>query len=126
MKHAKDILATLDARRRQLKMSCRAVAERSGLSTRTVQGVLQARKSPSLSTVAAIAEAVGTKIELARTSSSSAIRRRQARDKAHRLAMLAQGSAALEVQAVDPETIKRAERRIAAKLLSGVPLRLWS
>ena len=76
--------------------------------------------------MSAIAEALGARISLTRSTNASAFRRRQARAKAHRLAALAQGSAALEVQAVDRETLKRTERRLAAKLLSGPPLRLWS
>ncbi len=123
---AQEILAKLEARRKTLKMSARVLAERSGLSLGTVQAVLRRKSGATLDTVSALSEALGVRIGLVGESRPSAMRRRQARAKARRLAAAAQGSAALEAQAVDADVLKRAERRIEKQLLSGPPLRRWA
>ena len=126
MTQAQNMLAMLEARRKGLGMSCKALAERSGLTALTVQKVLQGGKNANLSTVLAISQALGAQIGLVRESKLSAVKRRQARAKAHQLAAITQGSAALEAQAVDDDAIKRAERQIEADLLSGPAIRLWA
>ena len=93
---------------------------------RTVQGVLRGRKSANLSTVLAISQALGAQIGLVRESKLSAVKRRRAKAKAHQLAAMTQGSAALEAQAVDSNVIKHAERQIEEDLMSGSALRLWA
>ncbi len=126
MTQAQDILAKLEARRKGLGMSCKALAERSGLTALTVQKVLRGGKNANLSTVLAISQALGAQIGLVRASKLSAVKRRRARAKAHQLAAITQGSAALEAQAVDDDAIKHAERQIEADLLSGPAIRLWA
>ncbi len=126
MTKEQEILIELEARRKDLKMPRRVLARRSNLTTRTVRGVLGGQKSPNLSTVLAIAQGLGAKIGIVRASRLSACRQRQARAKARRLVAMTQGSAALEVQAVDTDVIKRVERQVEAELLSGPPLRLWA
>ena len=126
MTQAQDILTRLEARRKDLGMSRKALAERSNLTALTVQKVLRGGKNANLSTVLAISQALGAQIGLVRASKLSAVKRRQAKAKAHQLVAITQGSAALEAQAVDDDAIKRAERQIEADLLSGPAIRLWA
>jgi len=126
MTQAQDILAMLEARRKGLGMSRKALAERSGLTVLTVQKVLRGGKNANLSTVLAISQALGAQVGLVRASKLSAVKRRQAKAKAHRLVVMAQGSAALEAQAVGPDVLKRVERQAEDELLSGPALRLWA
>ena len=126
MTQAQDILIRLEARRKGLGMSRKALAERSGLTVLTVQKVLRGGKNANMSTVLAISQALGAQVGLVRASKLSAVKRRQARAKAHQLAAITQGSAALEAQAVDDDAIKRAERQIEDELLSGPAIRLWA
>ena len=126
MSRAQDILTALDSRRRSLRMSCAALARRSGLSTRTVQRLLQGgADTANLSSVIAIAQALGTDIDLASGRPPAAVREEQARRKAQEIAALAQGSAALECQGVSRDTRDLVEQRIAAGLLVGSSVRLW-
>lgn len=125
MAQIQDILTGLDARRRELGMSCPALARRSALDVRTVQRAMR-DGSAGLSAVLAMADVLGVDLAIVPRRSSSAVRRQQAREKAHRLVSLAQGTAALESQAVDFRVASRAQRTIKAKLLAGPPLRLWA
>lgn len=120
------ILTDLEARRRALKMPYGALAVRSNLTRRTVRNALVGKKGANLSTVAAIARALGADVGLVGGSALPTVRRQQARKKAKRLVAIAQGSAALEAQAVDDHAVKRAERQVEATLLAGPPVRLWA
>ena len=126
MKNAQDILAEVDRRRRELGMSCRALAERSGTSLRTVQRLLRGRdQGARLSTVLALADALGMQLGFVKKRRASAIEREQARKKARELAAITQGSAALEGQAVPAGTVRRVVHKIESQLLAGPRVRLW-
>lgn len=129
---AEKIVTDLEARRRALKMPYGALAVRSNLTPRTVRNALIGKcgkcgkKGANLSTVAAIARALGAGVGLVGGSALPAVRRQQARKKAKRLVAIAQGSAALEAQAVDDRAVRKAERQVEATLLAGPPVRLWA
>jgi len=121
------IARELEARRRELGMSQAAVAKRSGVSLRCVQRALSGEGGDvRLSSLAALAEALGAEIGLRRGQSVEAMRERQAEKKAAELTGVAQGSAALEGQAVGRRTLEAAKRRTKYSLLSGPGLRLWA
>jgi len=128
MAQVHDILVDLDRRRRELRMPLRVLAKRSGVSLSTAQRVLEGSTNARLGTILALAETLGA--EPLRgfkfSKSAEAMQREEARAKADRLAGLAQGTAALEGQAVPPGVRLRVRRRIAYKLLAGPPVRLWS
>jgi len=123
---AEKILTDLEARRRALKMPYGALAARSNLTRRTVRNALVGKRAANLSTAAAIARALGADIGLVGGSALPAVRREQAKEKAKRLVAIAQGSAALEAQAVDDRAVRKAERQVEATLLAGPPVRLWA
>lgn len=126
MAQVHQILGRLDRQRRDLRMSCKALAARSGLTLRTVQRVLSGRCGDvRFGSVLAIARALGADLHLA-TRSTDKVRYAQAKMKARKLAGVAQGSAALEGMAVRGATLRSVARRIEEKLLAGPPIRLWS
>ena len=127
MDRTQDILRKIERRRKSLGMSCQALARRSGLSLRTVQRALSG--SPAgvqASSLVAMAHAVGADVDMVHERRLLAVQKEQARAKARRLAAWSQGSAALEGQAVPPSAVNDATDRLAIKLLSGPPIRLWS
>ncbi|MHC4563301.1 MAG: helix-turn-helix domain-containing protein [Planctomycetota bacterium] len=121
-----DIIGRIQQRRRDLGMPYRVVAERSGLGVRAVQSVLTGKATPRLDTILSIAQALGVGIGVAQVNSERAMRERQAKLKAGKLAAIAQGSAALEGQAATDTTLTNVRRRIMNELLAGPNLRLWS
>jgi len=125
MTRQQDIFDALQARRQALGMSYRVLARRANLTTRTVKGVLAERRRASLATALALAHALSADIGVLRAPSPSVVRRAQARKKARQLAALAQGSAALEKQAVPPEIVSRTERKLTAELVKGPNIGLW-
>lgn len=121
-----DIIGRIQQRRRDLGMSYRVVAERSGLGAPTVQNVLTGKVNARLHTILSIARALGVEIGVARVETVWTMRERQAQSKARHLAAVAQGSAALEGQAASATTLTTVQRQIAHELLAGPNLRLWS
>ena len=126
MNRARDILSALEARRKALGISRRVVAERAGLGLATVERALLGHAGVGLPAVVAIAQALGADLGIIRAPSPAVTKRRQAAEKARKLVALAQGTAALESQAVDLNTVNREERHLTARLLSGPALRLWA
>jgi len=121
------LLAELEHRRRELRMPYRALARRSGVGLRTVHRVLSRDTSNlNLRTLTAIADALGADVGLVRRRGIRAIQRRHAKAKAKRLAAIAQGTAALEGQAVSPDAMADLAQDIEKKLLVGPKIRLWS
>ena len=118
------ILEQLEHQRKLLGMSMRVLSERSGLSLPAVQLILAGKKSCNLSSLAALSEVLGADINV-KFQKPSKLKRQQAREKADLLIAAAQGSAALEAQAVGEKVLNRARREIEKRLLSGPPLRLW-
>ena len=122
-----DILTELDERRRQLGMSCEVLAERCGVTSRTIRRLLRTEaESARIATVVAMAEALGADIGLVRKRRITAVRSKQARAKAKKIVGMAQANAALEGQGVSGETRKLAEQRATARLLGSTNLRLWA
>lgn len=127
MAKAVDILQELEKRRRELHMSCEILAQRSHTSLRTVQRVLQGEESAArLTTVTAIAEALGVDLGIARRLDAQRMRRQEADRKARRLVAMSQGTAVLEEQGVSTAVHGRMRRKIAKELLTGPAIRLWS
>ena len=121
------IVSALDARRRELGMSRAVVARLAGVSERTVQRLLSGEaENVRVGTLAAIGEVVGATIRLSPTCGTRVIRRRQAKRKARRLVALAQGSAALEGQAVPSKELEKLIQKVADRLAVGNGIRLWS
>ena len=115
----------LEARRKNLGMSIRVLAARSGLGVATVQRVLSGRVRQRLETIRAIASELGMGLELRATRGVDSIRRETARRKAQTIVSQVQGNFALEGQAVSEIVKQRIERTVARKLLNGPNIRLW-
>ena len=116
----------LDTRRQQLGMSCAAVAQRSGVSLVTVQRMMRGDYRRAVyDNVAKVAQAVGMGIELNPLGDAETYRERQARQKAERLVRIAQGSSALEAQAVRAQDVRKMIQTITYELL-GSKRKLWS
>ena len=120
------IPSQLNKRRKQLRMSCAALAAQSGVSLRTVQRVLSGEeKKPGLATVVALAQGLGISLHLNRQSVAT-VRRRQAQRKARQLVAIVQGTSSLEAQAVKDATMVELRNRTMKDLLIGSPRRLWA
>lgn len=127
MNSIKTILNELGQRRRDLGLSYKQLADRTGLSLQTIQRLLGGRcTNAQIRTVAAVAEILGAEVGLIRKRPINTIRREQASRKAKKLVQASQASAALEGQAVEKETLKKVERVIMERLLAGPKVRLWS
>ena|SRR5579871_371206 len=121
------LLDNLAGRRKALRMSLRAVAERSGLGLRTVQRVLSLRDpSAKLTTVIQIAEALKVELWPKEAGSARVVRKKAAAAKAARLASMVQGTSALEAQPIPKNELREIEAEIAGRLLSGSPRQLWA
>ena len=123
------LLAQMEGRRAQLRMSMGTLARRSGVSEATVKRMLSGgadRPSPVLDNVSAVAQALGLGLELGATEDVETVREEAARHKAERLVRMVQGTMALEAQGVDSDAIRRMVRRTECELLAGPPRRLWS
>jgi transcriptional regulator with XRE-family HTH domain len=117
----------LNERREDLGMTCAVLAERTGLSLRTVQRVLSGdEKDPGFATVTAIAKALGVSLCFAEEQDINTLRLRQAERKAERLVSLVRGTSALEAQPVHKEMAKTLRDRTVKELLSGSSRKLWA
>ena len=122
-----EILRFLNGRRRQLGMSYAVVAERSGVSSPTVQRVLGGMgHDASISNVLAIARALGLELGFRAEADVETLLEQQARRKAERLVGMVQGSSALEGQAVDKQTREQMVRQTVHELLAGSKRKLWA
>ncbi len=126
MAQTRDMLAELDQRRKELGMSFRILARQSGLGPTTVQRVLGGQSGERFETLLKIAEALGVGIGIIKPRRVTAVRRDWAKMKAGKIVALAQGSAALEDQAIDGTAMKRIEKDIEDSLLADTNLRLWA
>ena len=121
-----DLLEQLEARRRDLRMPMAVVAQRSKLSVPTVYRVLkQQDTSASLSVVMAIAKVLHVNVTGRIVLSAEFWIIKRAKWKAHQMASMAQGTAALEGQAVSVSEMRKLERILATKLINGPPSYLW-
>jgi transcriptional regulator with XRE-family HTH domain len=128
----------LEVRRRELKMSRAALAQRSGVSAPTVYRILAGGlDNAHFRYVLAIARALGMTIHFDPTDESEPLRfqakpdaytliEKEATRKAERLVGMVQATSGLEGQAVDPETARGMVRQTAAELIAGSRRRLWS
>ncbi len=126
MAQTRHILAELDQRRKELGMSFRILAHQSGLGPATVQRVLRGQSGERFETILKIAEALGVGIGIVKPRRVTAVRRDWAKMKAGKIVALAQGSAALESQAINDVEIKRISRKIEDSLLADTNIRLWA
>ncbi len=125
--HMTNLVAGLQSRRVELRMSCAVLASRSGVSLRTVQRLLAGEElSTDVGTLAAIAEALGLEVRLGERESADAILARQAREKAGRLVSLTRGTAVLEAGGVAAGGVDRMLEKTTMELLWGSARRLWA
>lgn len=121
------LLSKLASRRKHLRMSFRAVAERSGLGLRTVQRVLSLEEPTArLDTVLQIADALSVELSPKEVGTAHRVRKREAAKKAVRLASMVQGTSALESQAIPKNDLREIKDEIATRLLSGSSRELWA
>ncbi|MBX3414460.1 MAG: helix-turn-helix domain-containing protein [Pirellulales bacterium] len=115
-----------EARRRQLGLSFATLAQRSGVSQPTLKRMLHGELTHhSFGNVIAVADALGMAAQFS-TTAASEMREQQALSKARRLVGLAQGTSALEAQAVDQATFDGMVQQTMHELLAGSPRRLWA
>lgn len=121
------LLGSLEGRRKELGMSMRILAERSGLGERTVQRVLSGREpAAKLSTVLRIADAMRVELQFKNLISARQVRQDQALRKAAKLAQIVQGNSALEAQAVSKKALQEIMDEMADRLIAGSRRRLWA
>ena len=116
----------LDIRRRQLGMSRASLARRAKVSLPTIHRILTGKEAgPSVSTIEAIASALGMAVQIVETIDAEELRERQAKQRAARLVGMVQGTMGLESQTVDPKAIETLTKRNVNRLLAGSGRRLW-
>ena len=107
-------------------MPVRILARRSQLSLRTLYRVLMEHDiSVGLKTVVAIADALWLSLDFQHRFSAESVIRLQAIRKAVSLAEMAQGTAALEGQAVSAEQKRKLQRYLVLRLINGPGSDLW-
>lgn len=123
-----EIVVRLSKRRRQLKMSYRALARRSGVAEPTVKRVLSGHcNHVEYATLTALAHSLGA--ELGRTlecENAKAFKQREAEKVARRIVSAVQGSAALEGQALDNRDLNKMFSQTVHELMTASPTRIWS
>ncbi len=126
-------LKSLESRRRALRMSRIALADRAGLSVPTLDRILSGEGNPTLETLASLAAALGVEfritnqvVEPSETCSANEFRTYVARQKAIQLVKLVQGTSALEAQAVGEAAEAEMVEQTIHDLLAGSSRRLWA
>ncbi len=124
----RNVANQLEERRKQLGLSCAAVAHRAGLGLRTVQRALSADAIvPEFSTLNAIAQAMGASVEVElKGPDVEQLKEQQAQRKARQLVSLMQGTSALEAQGISKRDLARVTKQTARKLLAGSTRKLWA
>jgi len=120
-----DIVSILGQRLRELHMPQGVLARRSGLSKRTVARALQGDVG-RVETLMQLAQAMGGTVSIDMPPSARTLRSQQADSKARKLTGMAQGTSALEGQAVSAKAVREAQRHIKEQLLAGSGRRLWA
>ena len=121
-----NIATALNRRRQELGLSCSVLARRAGVSLRTVQRVIAGKgPSPEFATVMVLAQSMGMTLRFD-AMDADAMRRRQAQEKAHRLASSLQATSALEAQGLPKEALRELKERTVHELLAGSRRRLWA
>jgi transcriptional regulator with XRE-family HTH domain len=121
----------LDQRRARLNMTKTAVAKRAKVSLPTVNRILSGKEpNPSVVNLYSIANALGVTIRIGASSGieecepAEEFRLKHARRKARNLVGMAQGTMALEAQAVEQADVERMVDYAAHDLLKS-KRRLW-
>ena len=110
----------LDERRKQLMMTYKALARRSGVSLSTVRRVLAGDYGrSSFGAISRVAQALGLDVVFHSRESAPDVREQQARRKAERLVRMVQGNCALEAQAVDQSEFDDMVERTALELIDS-------
>jgi len=117
----------LEQRRRELGISKRQLADRSGVSLATVLRILGGRiDSATVANVRAISSVLGINLTASTTCTSYEAQEREATSKAEDIVAMVQGTSALEGQAVDPAVRQEMVNRTVHELMAGSKRRLWS
>lgn len=121
------LIATLNARRKELDISQERLARMIGVSLPTVQRVFA--QSPqhkvSLNTLENMATAMGMTLQVRPSIPASELLLEQAHKRARELAQLVQGNSALEKQGLSEEGIGALESQIFLDLVKGPHSHLW-
>ena len=127
MAEATYITKDLASRRRALGMPIDELSIRAGVSVSTIKRFLAGKTLSRYDNALKIGEALGVPaLDTAHARDTDRMRLEQAIKKAKSLVCLAQGTMALEAQAVDKATKKRVERMMVYRLLQGPRVRLWA
>lgn len=123
---SESVLEALRVRRAALGVGLAALAERSGVAAATTERILSRRPyKASLSDVAALAAAMGLRLELTQAVDDVAWVDAAAEAKARRLVDLVQGTSLLEEQGVANAQRDQMVRETKAQLLKGSRRKLW-
>lgn len=120
-----EIMDILNSSRKKLGMSCQALAKKSNTSFATVYNALRGKGNVRLDTLNSIAKALGMRLVVEPIYDADKMIEKQARQKAHELAEMAQGNSQLEMQGVDAGTMHKAENMIFHQLMAGSKRNLW-
>lgn len=118
--------ATLDERRRDLRMTIPQLARRSGVSTATVARILRGEPTVAMGHVSAVADALGMQIAVRPRDSVDSLLRRAAKAQARRAAALVQATSALEAQGLSRQQFESMVDRTARELLAAGGKTLWA
>lgn len=120
-------MASLNDRRKALRMSLRALAARSGVSEPTVKHMLDGQaENASFKNVQAVTRALGMRFSLHAEQDALTFKESAAEEKARWIVRLVQGTSALEEQAVSEADYESMVRQTAHDLMAGSPEKLWS
>ena len=123
---AQNLSTRLNQRRQDVGVTFALLAQRTGLSLRTVQRVLSGEENdPGFGTVVSIAEALGVSLRF-EADDPDEFRRKRAEQKADQVLALVQGTSALEAQALSDESKRRLKERTVHELLAGPRRKLWA
>lgn len=121
------IITQLNHRREHLGISQSRLAEMVGVSLPTIQRFFSEQgANVSIETASRIAEALGMTLTPKETISEQALLENRAKEKAHMLAHLVQGTSALEAQGLSAASYKHIERKLFYDLMAGSRRKLWS
>lgn len=118
--------ASLDERRRELRMTIPQLARLSGTSTATVSRVLRGEPTVAIGHVCAVADALGMQVGLRQRVSVDSLLREAARRKAKRAAALVQATSALEGQGLSRHQLDAMVERTARELEAAGGKTLWA
>lgn len=118
--------ASLNERRRELRMTIPQLARRSGISTATVARVLRGEPTVAMGHVCAVADALGMQVGLRPRVSVDSLLSQAAHRKAKRAAELVQATSALEGQGLSRHQFDAMVARTARELQAAGGKTLWA